>query len=64
MFAIIAPLPFSYSLSYINIMYLKRTDFSFKIRIQEKNINIYFEKFDKNQIFLLALFHIPYPRHY
>ena len=35
--AIFVPLPFPQFFSYINTMYLKRTHFSYKIRIFKKN---------------------------
>ena len=57
-FAIIIPLPFSYFLSQINIMYLKRTDFWCEIDNWKKYTWSFNENFEKKLIFLLALFHI------
>ena len=48
-FAKMAPLPIFQFLSYINIIYLKRTDFSHRIRIQEKIAQSYIKNFEKNQ---------------
>ena len=57
-FAKMAPLPIFQFLSYINIIFLKRTNFSHRIRIQEKIAQSYIKNFEKNQIFSFGLFHI------
>ena len=57
-FAKMAPLPIFQFLSYINIIYLKRTDFSHRIRIQEKIALSYIKNFEKFKFFSFGLFHI------
>ena len=55
-FAKMAPLPIFQFLSYINIIYLKRTDFSHRIRIQEKISQSQIQNFEKIKFFRQALF--------
>ena len=52
------PLTLYQIFSYIYMMYLKRSHFSCRQRIQTAKFFFVFEKTDKNSIFYFALFHI------
>ena len=55
---ILAPLPFIHSLSYTNIMCLKRSHFSKKIHDYENENRVQSEKLEKSQIYCFHPCHV------